>query len=112
MNLKTLRPGDRVIIADRTECVFLGFSDTDVKYGDGGVRFAGWDDLRATLGVRSFKDLDAANEAAVALRGYGHGHYALFRDVDDASFVWGAYRFNGAWCFGSSAHRLGLRKVS
>jgi len=37
------------------------------------------------------------------------GNYwqALFRDVDDASFVWGAYRFNGAWCFGSSATGTG-----
>ncbi len=108
LTFRNMRPGQRIAVEGvREPQVFLGFSDTDKQYGSGGVAFAGWDDLAAARGFKNAADLDGANTLAVSERGYGYGHYAIFRDAGDDT-TWTAYRYNGAWVYGSSADRLPL----
>lgn len=101
ITFRNIRPGDRVRVDGSGPHVFLGFSDPHYAHGDGGVRYAGWKDLAAARGYRSAKDLDEDNERQVQRLGYGHGIYAIFRDVNDG-FVWSCYRFAGRWVYGSS----------
>lgn len=101
LTFSTIRPGDRVLVDGSGPHVFLGFSDCDETHGSGGVAFAGWRDMAEFCDYKSFRDMDRVNGTMAAARGYGHGHYALFRDGDDGT-IWTCYRYEGRWVYGSS----------
>jgi hypothetical protein len=82
---------------------FLGFSDNVEKYSRTPA-FNSLKDLKAAKGAKNAADLVALQDAAGE---YGHGFYALFRDLE-GDYVWGAYLYNGRWSVGTSGDALKL----
>ena len=82
----------------------LGFSDHEVAYGEGGVKF---DSAQAALNhyaKRSLNDLfwyfDETQE-------YGHGVYLIVRDIETGDEgPWFPLDEGGRWTYGSGAEKL------
>jgi hypothetical protein len=110
LSLKNLKAGDKVIMKTRRmpalECVFLGFSDDQQKYGEPGPVFATFAAVKKAKGYASFAAMDAAQEG----KEYGFGIYAWFQeaDADGKITTFAAYRYEGGWAIGSGAERISL----
>lgn len=80
----------------------LGFTDTDVAYGEGGVVFKDVKDVFKKEGVSSLKALEIKQN----LNEYGHHTYMVVRDVDGGDSGARYYLFEGRWSRGSGAEAL------
>jgi len=77
---------------------FSGFTDNDVKYGDGGVKYKSLRDLMRAKGVRNLRALEALEHKPE----YGHGFY-MCGDWGPGQKGCDLYIFNGRWVVGSGA---------
>lgn len=106
LTFNTIQAGEKVIIDNmgmKEQVLFLGFSDVDVKYGDGGAVFNNLKEVKAKYNLTNAKELEDIGDSLGL--DYGHNIYALFYSdhTGDDGYGWAAYLFKGRWCCGSSA---------
>jgi hypothetical protein len=96
---------------------FLGYSDIDEKYGEGGVKFQSINEVYRKYGVRSLQALtDKCYEIAKRNYGtdaYGHDIYMWEKFLEETMPEPGGYYyiFEGRWCRGSGAEPLTFWEV-
>ena len=103
--LRNLQAGDTLTVyaPEPIPVVFLGFSDIDYKYGEGGPQFKNLKEVKQHFNVRNLSQLENVGNDLE----YGHKVYALFQTTDEAhNYDWTVYLFNGKWCYGTSADVL------
>lgn len=85
---------------------FLGFTDDDRKYGEGGVKFKTLVDLLRARGVRSVKALGVLQDES----DYGHDFYMCGEwDTGKGCYL---YLYGGRWCVGSGAQPVSFWTVT
>jgi len=94
---------------------FLGYSDIDVKYGEGGVKFDNIKDVFRKYNATSLKQLEEnVNNKARELYGrdsYGHDIYMWVHDLESGSEGGYYYLSEGRWVRGSGAEPLTFWEV-
>lgn len=105
--LRNLQAGDTLTVyaPEPVPVIFLGFSDIDYKYGEGGPRFKNLNEVKQHFNVRNLAQLEHVGDDLP----YGHSVYAMFQTIKTdgrPDYDWAAYLFNGKWCYGTSADTL------
>jgi len=81
----------------------LGLSDTDVKYGEGDVKFDSVVQLMVKYDATDLQELEDKSTEGLE---YGHSHYLVVKDlVDGESGPW-FYIYDNSWCRGPGAEKL------
>lgn len=80
----------------------LGFTGTDKKYGDGGVKFNSVKEVMDSEGVKTLDELEEKQNE----NEYGFHTYMVVKDLDDNEEGPWFYLFEGKWSSGSGAEPL------
>lgn len=111
ITFKTIKAGDIVTVGHgkhKVRCKFLGFTDNHTAYSVNAV-FDNASVLFDLLGVRTFPQLQAIQNALAVTKGYAYR--AVFLDLE-AQTRFAAYLSDGRWCVGTHAERCGLSAAS
>jgi len=85
----------------------IGFTGSDEKYGEGGVKFDSAKELLKAYGVKNFKQLEALQDE----NEYGCHSYLEVRDLNTGEQGPWFYLFEGRWSLGSGAEALSFVEV-